>query len=98
MKKLLISCVMVVLSLGAISPANAHGGRWHGGGWVPFAAGAVTGVVIARGYYRPAPIYYYHGSPMYYYPPQPMVAFCPENGLYYPQTQACPSGWQALPN
>jgi hypothetical protein len=36
--------------------------------------------------------------PQYYYPVQPQTAaYCPENGLYYPQTQACPSGWQRVP-
>ena len=102
MKKLLISCVTVVTLLGSISTASAHGwrggyggGGWHGGGWAPFAVGAVAGAVIANSYYRPAPVYY--GPPAaYYYPQQHAAAYCPENGLYYPQTQACPSGWQRV--
>jgi hypothetical protein len=103
MKKLLISCVTVVTLLGSISTASAHGwrggyGGWnHGGGWAPFAVGAIAGAVIANsyyGYYRPAPVYY--GPPVAYYPQQPTAAYCPENGLYYPQTQACPSGWQRV--
>lgn len=101
MKKLLISCVAVVSLLGLISPANAHGwrggygGGWHQGSWAPFAAGAVVGAVVANSYYRPARVYY---SPpaYYYYPQQQTAAYCPENGLYYPQTQACPSGWQRV--
>lgn len=69
-------------------------GGWRGAGWVPFAAGAVAGVVVANAYSRPAPYYY---APQYAYVPPPQVAaFCPENGLYYPQTQACPSGWQRV--
>jgi hypothetical protein len=99
MKKLLISCVTVVTLLGSISTASAHGwrggyGGWHhGGGWAPFAVGALAGAVVANSYYRPARVYY--GPPAYYYyPQQPTAAYCPENGLYYPQTQACPSGWQ----
>lgn len=101
MKKLLISCVVVATLLGSISTASAHGskggygGGWHRGGWAPFTVGAVAGAVIANSYYRPAPIYY--GPPaVYYYPQQQSTAYCPENGLYYPQTQACPSGWQRV--
>ena len=72
---------------------HAHGGGWHGG-WAPFAVGAVAGVAIANTYYRPAHVYY---VPQYVYPPQSQTAaYCPENGLYYPQTQACPSGWQRV--
>lgn len=107
MKKLLIACVTAVTLLGTISPASAHGyrggyggGGWRGG-WAPFAFGAVTGAIIANSYYRPAPAYYappvYYGPPVYDYPPQSAAAYCPENGLYYPQTQACPSGWQRVP-
>ncbi|QWE17171.1 hypothetical protein [Polynucleobacter sp. AP-Nino-20-G2] len=106
MKKLLVSLCVLVTLLGGASSASAHGGRggyeggwhrggWHGGGWAPFAVGAVAGAVIANAYYRPAPVYY--GPPAYYRAPiQQTAAFCPENGLYYPQTQACPSGWQRV--
>jgi hypothetical protein len=99
MKKFLISFIAFLVLLSTSVCANAHGwrggygGGWRGG-WAPFAAGAVVGAVVAHGYYRPAPIYY--GPPAYYYPPQNVAAFCPENGLYYPQTQACPSGWQRV--
>ena len=72
---------------------GGHGGGWHHG-WAPFAVGAVAGVAVANAYYRPAPIYY---APQYVYPQQAQTAaYCPENGLYYPQTQACPSGWQRV--
>jgi hypothetical protein len=101
MKKILISLLTTVVFLGSSTVASAHGwrggygGGWRGG-WAPFAAGAVAGAVVVRSYYRPAPIYY--GPPVYYYPQQNVAAFCPENGLYYPQTQACPSGWQRVAN
>jgi len=100
MKKILVSLLISVTLLSLASSANAHGwrggygGGWHGGGWAPFAVGAVAGAVVANAYYRPAPVYY--GPPSYYYPQQHVAAFCPENGLYYPQTQACPSGWQRV--
>jgi len=104
LKKLLVYLLVGAAFTGAVSTANAHGGRGgyyygnHGGswrgGWVPFAVGTFAGVVVANAYYRSAPIYY---MPQYSYPPQPQsAAFCPENGLYYPQTQACPSGWQRV--
>jgi hypothetical protein len=98
MKKLLISFIAAIALLGAISPANARG--WHGGyrgGWAPFAVGAVAGAVIVSSYYHPRPVVYYGPPPQYYYPVQQQAAaYCPENGLYYPQTQACPSGWQRV--
>lgn len=104
MKKMLVCLLAGVMFAGVATSANAHGfrggyyygghgGGWHSG-WVPFAVGAVAGVAVANAYYRPAPVYY---APQYIYPPHPQVAaFCPENGLYYPQTQACPSGWQRV--
>lgn len=101
MKKLLICLLTGVMLAGMASSASAHGGRgWYGGyggwrgGWAPFAVGAVAGVAVANAYYRQPRVYY---SPQYVYPPQPQTAaYCPENGLYYPQTQACPSGWQRV--
>jgi hypothetical protein len=99
MKKTLVSLVLLTLLLAIVKPASAH--RWRSG-LVPFAAGAATGVVIAGAYYhRPPPVYYgpsaYFYPYTYYPPPVRTAAFCPENGLYYPQTQACPSGWQLVP-
>ena len=101
MKKLLISFIAAITLLGIVSPANARG--WHGGyggyrgGWAPFAVGAVAGAVIVSSYYHPRPVVYYGPPPQYYYPVQQQAAaYCPENGLYYPQTQACPSGWQRV--
>jgi hypothetical protein len=98
MKKILISVIAAISIFGAVTPAGAHGwhGGWRGGGygWAPFAVGAVAGAVVASTYYRPAPIYY---ATPYYQVAHRTAAFCPENGLYYPQTQACPSGWQQVP-
>ena len=100
MKKILVSLLTTLTLLILASSASAHGwrggygGGWHRGGWAPLAVGAVAGAVVANSYYRPAPIYY--GPPAYYNPQQQNAAYCPENGLYYPQTQACPSGWQRV--
>ena len=102
MKKIIVSLVTALTLLGVASSARAHGWRGgYGAGWVPFAVGAVTGAVVANAYYRPAPVYYgpaYYPPQTYYYPQQQTAAFCPENGLYYPQTQVCPSGWQRVIN
>ena len=100
MKKILVSVLATVVLLGAATSASAHGGRgsyggWHSG-WAPFAVGAATGILVTNAYYRPRPVYY---PPQYVYPQYPQsqsAAYCPENGLYYPQTQACPSGWQRV--
>jgi len=100
MKRILILVIAIFTLAGAVAPANAHGwrggygggyGGWHGA-WAPFVVGAAVGAVGANLYYRPAPVYY----PQYYAAPQRTAAYCPENGLYYPQTQACPSGWQQV--
>ena len=112
MKKILVYLLAVGMLAGMATSASAHGGwrggyggyheyeghgGWHTGwrgGWVPFAVGAVAGVAVASAYNRSAPYYY---APQYVYAPPPQTAaFCPENGLYYPQTQACPSGWQRV--
>jgi len=107
MKKILISVLAAIALCGVITPASAHGwrggygaygGGWHRerhyGGWAPFAVGAIAGAVVANAYYRPTSVYY---PPQYYQVAQRTTAYCPENGLYYPQTQACPSGWQRVP-
>jgi hypothetical protein len=99
MKKILVPLLVVLALLSVASAASAHGWRggnrgvWHGG-WAPLAAGAVAGVVVTNTYQRPIPVYY--GPNSYYYPQQNTAAYCPENGLYYPQTQVCPSGWQRV--
>ena len=104
MKKILVCLLTALMLAGVATSASAHGGyyngynRSYGGGWhhgwAPFAVGAIAGVAVANAYYRPAPVYY---APQYVYPQQAQTAaYCPENGLYYPQTQACPSGWQRV--
>ena len=104
MKKILVCLLTALMLAGIATSASAHGGyyngynRSYGGGWhhgwAPFAVGAIAGVAVANAYYRPAPVYY---APQYVYPQQAQTAaYCPENGLYYPQTQACPSGWQRV--
>lgn len=100
MKKIIISVLTALTLLSVAVQANAHGGKggyrggWNGGPWAPFAVGALTGMVVANAYYKPEPIYY--GPQGYYSAPQQTAAYCPENGLYYPQTQACPSGWRRV--
>ncbi len=49
--------------------------------------------------YYPAPVY---GVPAESYAPPPAQQYwyyCPDNRLYYPYTQSCPSGWlQVVPS
>jgi hypothetical protein len=86
-----------------------HGGQGYGNhgyrsspGWVgPAAVLAITGLAIGAAVasqrsYAPAPVYSA--------PPQPMPSadygtwyYCGSSGQYYPYTNACPEGWQAVP-
>jgi hypothetical protein len=86
-----------------------HGGHGYGNhgyrsspGWVgPAAVLAITGLAIGAAVasqrsYAPAPVYSA--------PPQPMPSadygtwyYCGSSGQYYPYTNACPEGWQAVP-
>ena len=52
--------------------------------------------VASQSYYAPAPVYSA--------PPRPMPLanddtwyYCGSSGQYYPYTDACPEGWQAVP-
>lgn len=59
----------------------------------------VAPVFIPR-YYYPAPIYYAPPPAPTVYIEQPRQGYwhyCPGAGLYYPQVQACPGGWQLVP-
>lgn len=100
MKKIIVFTFTALTLLGASIHANAHGGKGgYRGGWnasplTHFAIGALTGVLVTNAYYRPEPTYY--GIQSYYSTPQQVAAYCPENGLYYPQTQVCPSGWRKV--
>lgn len=74
----------------------------HGGGWVgPAAVLAITGLAIgaavaSQNYYAPAPVYSAPPRPM---PPANYDTwyYCGSSGQYYPYTDACPEGWQAVP-
>lgn len=89
-----------------------HGGHHHGGhqyyrggsGWVgPAAVLAITGLAVgaavaSQSYYAPAP------APVYAPPPRPIPQpgygtwyYCGSSDQYYPYTNACPEGWQAVP-
>jgi hypothetical protein len=84
---------------------RGHGHHHHhgGSGWVgPAAVLAITGLAIGaavasqNNYYAPAPVYSA--------PPRPMPPvgydtwyYCGSSGQYYPYTDACPEGWQAVP-
>ena len=82
---------------------HGHYGHRSGSGWVgPAAVLAITGLAIGAAVasqqysYAPAPVY----SP----PPRPMPSanygtwyYCGSSGQYYPYTNACPEGWQAVP-
>jgi len=87
-----------------------HEYRRSGPGWVgPAAVLAITGLAIGAAVasqhsYAPAPAYSYAPAPVYYNAaPRPMPAdygtwyYCGSSGQYYPYTNACPEGWQAVP-
>lgn len=85
-------------------------GYRSGPGWVgPAAVLAITGLAIGAAVasqrsYAPAPVYSYTPEPVYYNaPPRPAPVnsgtwyYCGSSGQYYPYTNACPEGWQAVP-
>ncbi|WP_434515786.1 hypothetical protein AB6Q56_03420 [Dechloromonas sp. ARDL1] len=87
-----------------------HGHHHHrGGGWVgPAAVLAIAGMAIGAAAYNnayaaPAPVYaapvYTPPAPVYIAPPARSGAwyYCISSGQYYPYTNACPEGWQAVP-
>ena len=79
-----------------------HHDHWRPRHWVgPAAVLAITGAAIGAGAYhyynQPAPVYV---PPARSYPPaQPANTwyYCGSSGQYYPYTNACPEGWQAVP-
>jgi len=80
MKRVISSLLAALILIGFVSSAGAHGWR---NGWGPFAAGAVTGALVANAYYRPAPAYY---GPQYYYYPQNVQYSYPQQNIQYSYT------------
>lgn len=79
---------------------NNHGdGSHHGGGF----HGRPT-IIFGPGYYPYGYSYPYDASPYSYYSPYAGDSseyqwYCPDPAGYYPDVQACPSGWlQVVPN
>ncbi len=78
---------------------QSHRGHsnWVGPAAVLGIGGLIIGSAIASQYYStPAPVY--RAPP----PPAPRTDYdtwyyCGSSGLYYPYTNACPEGWQAVP-
>lgn len=79
-----------------------HHRHYGGRGWVgPAAILAITGLAVgaavaSQNYYAPAPVYAAPPRPM---PPvnYDVWYYCGSSGQYYPYTNACPEGWQAVP-
>lgn len=112
MKKITAVLIAATLALTATAPAQADWGRHHGGhghhghrgghGWVsPAAVLAITGLAIGAAV---ASQHSYAPAPVYAVPPRPMPSadygtwyYCGSSGQYYPYTNACPEGWQAVP-
>lgn len=81
----------------------------RGGGWVgPAAVLAIAGLAIGataygNAYAAPAPAYpapvYVQPAPVYSAPParSGIWYYCGSSDQYYPYTNACPEGWQAVP-
>ena len=73
-------------------------------GWVgPAAVLAITGLALGAAAYHnayaaPAPVYA-TPVPVYTAPPPSnnVWYYCGSSGQYYPYTNACPEGWQAVP-
>lgn len=67
------------------------------GGWVgPAAILAITGMAIGAAAYNHS---YSQPAPVYTAPPpnRGVWYYCSSSGQYYPYTNACPEGWQAVP-
>lgn len=80
-----------------------HHHHYRGGSdWIgPAAVLAITGLAVgaavaSQNYYTPAPVYSAPPRPM---PPAGYDTwyYCGSSGQYYPYTNACPEGWQAVP-
>ncbi len=79
----------------------------HRNNWVgPAAVLAITGLALGAAAYNnsytaPAPVYVEAApAPVYVAapPPRPRLwYYCGSSGQYYPYTNVCPEGWQAVP-
>ncbi|MCX6786241.1 MAG: hypothetical protein NTU85_00200 [Candidatus Kaiserbacteria bacterium] len=101
MKTLLVVLFVAVLLVLAVSePAMARGGVRFG-----VYVGMPMYYAPYHPIYYPQPAYY--PVPVYNYPPpmpqgpqvpppqsRPARFFCPSSNMYYPDTQACPGGWE----
>ena len=88
-------------------PRHDHGNH-RGYGWAgPAAVLAITGIaagIAASTYYAPAPAYV-APQPVYVAPVRPVYSalaagywnYCGSAGLYYPNVNYCPEGWQLVP-
>lgn len=82
-------------------PGHSHHHHRHqhreGRNWIgPAAVLAITGLAIGAAAYGNA---YAEPAPVYTAPPARGGAwyYCGSSGQYYPYTQFCPEGWQAVP-
>lgn len=89
-------------------PMHEHhhdGGSWVGPAAVLAIAGmAIGAAVYSNAYAQPAPVYsapvYAPPTPVYSAPPAPRNDawyYCGSSDQYYPYTNVCPEGWQAVP-
>lgn len=85
-------------------PEHFHHHHREGRNWIgPAAVLAITGLAIGaaaygNAYAQPAPVYA-QPAPIYTAPPASggVWYYCGSSDQYYPYTQACPEGWQAVP-
>jgi hypothetical protein len=88
-----------------------HDYRGHGSAWTGLAVvGALAGLAIMAERSRPVEVVPYYEQPVYsppvVYDAPPVYApppapdrwyYCRSSAIYYPYTQSCPEGWQAVP-
>ncbi len=104
--------VSLILIAALALPVHADPGRGphpHGGGggdWFGFALFAtVTALILSSELSRQAEPAAQPQQPVYIEPPANAAPapsahtwyYCGSSGQYYPYTQACPEGWQAVP-
>ncbi len=105
--------VSLILIAALALPVHADPGRGprpHGGGgggdWFGFALfAAVTALILTSEMARRSEPAIQPQQPVYIEPPANAAPapsaniwyYCGSSGQYYPYTQACPEGWQAVP-